>query len=82
MYIGLIITIIIAAKEIRVRGIRVNDDSTTYSSTINDVSVLENSVDDGRIREDYETKASRSAGGLVSHDNGLSDVTVLAEVVS
>lgn len=54
---------------------------TTNRAAIDGVPLLEDAVEDGRVREDDEAEATRAAGGLVTHDDSLGDLAVLAEVV-
>ena len=55
---------------------------TTDRSAIDGVLVLKNGVEDRRVGEYDEPESSGATGGLVVHDYDLSDVAVVAEVVS
>ena len=43
--------------------------------------ILKNLIKKGRIREDNKAKTTRTAGGLVAHNNGLNNFTELGEIV-
>jgi hypothetical protein len=56
------------------------DVEVTDRAAVDGVPVLEDTVEDGRVGEDDEAEAARAAGGLLTHDDSLRDVPVLAEV--
>lgn len=60
---------------------QIENKEKTNHTAINGVLVIEDCIENRRIREDDETKATRSIGGLVAHYNGLSNITILAKVV-
>lgn len=54
----------------------------SHRSAIDDVLFLENPIENGRICEDNEAKATWLAGVLLSHDGGVDNIAVVAEMVS
>lgn len=66
----------IKQKETNVCEVEVTD-----RAAIDGVPVLENTVEDGRVGEYDKGEATRAAGGLLAHDDGLRDLAVMAEVL-